>query len=31
MGFSVVDRSPRDDQGRPYPLLHLRHGAAARG
>ncbi|MHC5656067.1 acetyltransferase [Stappia sp. ICDLI1TA098] len=30
MGFSVVDRSPRDDQGRPYPLLHLRHGAAAR-
>lgn len=24
LGFEVVGRSPVDDQGRPYPLLHLR-------
>lgn len=24
MGFTQVGRSPLDDQGRPYPLLHLR-------
>lgn len=26
MGFDVVGRSPVDDAGRPYPLLHLRRG-----
>jgi putative acetyltransferase len=25
-GFTVIGRSALDDQGRPYPLLHLRHG-----
>lgn len=25
LGFVVTGRSPRDGQGRPYPLLHLRH------
>lgn len=24
MGFNVTGRSPRDDAGRPYPLLHMR-------
>ena len=24
LGFEVTGRSPRDDQGRPYPLLHMR-------
>jgi putative acetyltransferase len=24
LGFAVTGRSPLDDQGRPYPLLHLR-------
>ena len=24
LGFEVIGRSPLDDQGRPYPLLHLR-------
>ena len=24
MGFEVTGRSPLDDQGRPYPLLHMR-------
>jgi len=24
MGFERYDRSPTDDQGRPYPLLHMR-------
>lgn len=24
MGFSVVARSPRDGQGKPYPLLHMK-------
>lgn len=28
LGFTVADRSERDDQGRPYPLLHLVHEAA---
>ena len=26
MGFALAGRSPLDDQGRPYPLLHLRRG-----
>lgn len=26
LGFAVVGRSNTDDQGRPYPLLHLRSG-----
>lgn len=26
MGFKTVGRSPVDDAGRPYPLLHLRRG-----
>ncbi|HEV7319217.1 MAG TPA: acetyltransferase [Ensifer sp.] len=26
MGFETVGRSPVDDAGRPYPLLHLRRG-----
>jgi len=25
MGFKRTGRSPVDDQGRPYPLIHLRH------
>lgn len=28
LGFTVAGRSERDDQGRPYPLLHLVHEAA---
>lgn len=28
MGFVVVDRSPCDAQGKPYPLLHMRLSAA---
>ncbi|MFE6995435.1 acetyltransferase [Microbacterium sp. NPDC057659] len=28
-GFTAVGRSALDDQGRPYPLLHLRHDAPA--
>jgi putative acetyltransferase len=24
LGFAVVDRSPLDDTGRPYPILHMR-------
>lgn len=28
LGFTVTGRSERDDQGRPYPLLHLVHEAA---
>lgn len=28
VGFVVVDRSPLDGQGKPYPLLHMRLGAA---
>jgi putative acetyltransferase len=24
LGFEVVDRSPVDEDGRPFPLLHLR-------
>jgi putative acetyltransferase len=31
MGFERVGRSPQDGQGRPYPLIHLRHRAAAQG
>lgn len=27
MGFRRTGRSPLDGQGRPYPLIHLRHGA----
>jgi putative acetyltransferase len=26
MGFTATGRSPLDGQGRPYPLLHLKHG-----
>ncbi|WP_119679736.1 acetyltransferase [Indioceanicola profundi] len=26
MGFTETGRSPTDDEGRPYPLLHLRKG-----
>jgi putative acetyltransferase len=26
LGFSVVDRSPLDDNGRPFPILHMRRG-----
>lgn len=29
MGFTQVGRSPRDDAGRPYPLLHLRQAESA--
>ena len=25
LGFTPTGRSPRDGQGRPYPLIHLRH------
>lgn len=28
LGFTITGRSERDDQGRPYPLLHLVHEAA---
>ena len=28
LGFAVTGRSERDDQGRPYPLLHLVHDTA---
>lgn len=28
-GFAVVGRSPRDDAGRPYPILHLRRTGSA--
>ena len=28
-GFSVIGRSPTDDQGRPYPVVHMREGPAA--
>ena len=24
LGFAVVGRSPMDDTGRPYPILHMR-------
>ncbi|POP42973.1 acetyltransferase [Superficieibacter electus] len=27
LGFSVTGRSPVDDLGRPYPLLHLQYGS----
>jgi putative acetyltransferase len=27
LGFEVVARSPLDDTGRPYPLLHMRRHA----
>ncbi|MBL8516515.1 MAG: GNAT family N-acetyltransferase [Betaproteobacteria bacterium] len=30
-GFTVVSRSPTDDQGRPFPLLHLRENLANAG
>lgn len=30
LGFHVYDRSDQDDQGRPYPLLHLRWSSQAR-
>ncbi|WP_067218830.1 acetyltransferase [Stappia indica] len=29
LGFTITGRSERDDQGRPYPLLHLVHEAGA--
>ncbi|MEW5687120.1 MAG: acetyltransferase [Pseudomonadota bacterium] len=29
LGFRATGRSPRDDQGRPYPLIHLRRAADA--
>lgn len=28
-GFVRIGRSERDPQGRPYPIIHLRHGGAA--
>ena len=28
LGFVVTGRSPLDDQGRPYPLLHMKFGPA---
>ena len=28
MGFAVTSRSPTDDQGRPYPLLHMSQAAS---
>lgn len=28
MGFHATGRSPLDEQGRAYPLIHMRHGAA---
>ena len=27
LGFVVIGRSPLDDTGRPYPILHMRRGA----
>lgn len=30
LGFETVGRSPVDDAGRPYPLLHLSRGWAGR-
>ena len=27
LGFSVVSRSPHDDAGRPFPILHMRRAA----
>jgi putative acetyltransferase len=30
-GFRVVDRSPTDDEGRPFPLLHMRQADPAYG
>ncbi|HEX5213836.1 MAG TPA: acetyltransferase [Vicinamibacterales bacterium] len=30
LGFVVVSRSPLDDAGRPFPLLHMRRGAMAK-
>lgn len=29
LGFETVRRSPTDESGRPYPLLHMRRGTAA--
>jgi putative acetyltransferase len=29
MGFETTGRSPRDDAGRPYPLLHMRQSRAS--
>jgi hypothetical protein len=29
LGFRVVGRSPLDDGGRPFPLLHMRRPAAS--
>ncbi|SNS77599.1 putative acetyltransferase [Sphingomonas laterariae] len=29
LGFAAFGRSPTDDQGRPYPLLHMRRAAPA--
>jgi putative acetyltransferase len=31
LGFVVVGRSPLDDEGRPFPLLHMRRDAISRG
>lgn len=31
LGFEQYGRSDMDHQGRPYPLIHLRHGPAAAG
>ncbi|RYG32870.1 MAG: acetyltransferase [Burkholderiales bacterium] len=31
MGFVRTGRSDTDDQGRPYPLIHMRRGAAIEG
>ena len=28
MGFAIVDRSPVDDAGRPFPVLHMQQGSA---
>ena len=28
LGFTLVDRSPVDDAGRPFPVLHMRQGSA---
>lgn len=30
MGFRAIGRSPLDDQGRAYPLVHMRHGQEGR-
>ena len=29
LGFVVVDRSPVDDDGRPFPILHMRRPTAS--